>query len=180
MSINHGLILLTLIFSFSNCIYLSEGEFKDIEFMKPTKFVIDYENKAYFQYKLDVKKGSIGLKFLKANSYTVNVTTFSSLENKEENKTQYPLAYNQFKEINVSTFDQGYVYIVIEITKENYTYDDYLTIYDSERPIILEHNKVISINNFLSVQKYKFLFQTEKKNQLISFITQKIMMIIID
>ena len=173
MSINHGLILLTLIFSFSNCIYLSEGEFKDIEFMKPTKFVIDYENKAYFQYKLDVKKGSIGLKFLKANSYTVNVTTFSSLENKEENKTQYPLAYNQFKEINVSTFDQGYVYIVIEITKENYTYDDYLTIYDSERPIILEHNKVISINNFLSVQKYKFLFQTEKKKSIDFFYNTK-------
>ena len=160
MSINHGLILLTLIFSFSKCIYLSEGEFKDIEFMKPTKFVIDYNNTAYFQYKLDGGKGSIGLKFLKANSYTVNVTTFSSLENKEENKTQYPLADNQFKEIDVFGFDQDVVYIVIEITKENYTYDDYLTIYDSERPINLEHNKVISINNFLSFLQYQFLYKT--------------------
>jgi len=173
MSINHGLILLTLIFSFSNCIYLSEGEFKDIEFMKPTKFVIDYNNTAYFQYKLDGGKGSIGLKFLKANSYTVNVTTFSSLENKEENKIQYHLADNQFKEIDVLDFEQDFLYIVIEITKENYTYDDYLTIYDSERPINLEHNKVISINNFLSVQQYQFLYKTEKKITIALFYNTK-------
>ena len=163
MSINHGLILLTLIFSFSNCIDLSEEEeYKDIEFMKPTKFVINYENKAYFQYKLDGGKEYIGLKFLKANSYTVNVTTFSSLENKEKNKTQYPLADNQFKEIDVFGFDQDIVYIVIEITKENYTYDDYLTIYESGRPIYLEHNKVITITNFLSDQKYEFLYEPAK------------------
>ena len=62
MNINHCLILLALIFSFSNCIYLSEEVFKDIQFMDPTKFAINYTNTTYFRYKLDEKKEKVGLK----------------------------------------------------------------------------------------------------------------------
>ena len=172
MNINHCLILLALIFSFSNCIYLSEKDFKDIQFMNPTKFAINYTNTTYFRYKLDEKKEKVGLKFLKANSYTVNVTTFSSLENRDENKNQFPLAHNQFIEIDVSGFESDYLYIIIEMTKESYTYDDYLTIYDSSKPIPLEHNKVISINNFLSNNYYEFRLETKSKTVAFFYNTQ--------
>ena len=165
MNINHVLILLTLIFSFSNCNYLSEEVFKEISFMTPTKFSIDDKNKALFKYKLvDDGKGTVGLKFLKANSYTVNVTTYSSYE-KKENEIQYSLAEEQFKEINVTKYDE-YLYIVIKITKTNYTYDDYLTIYDSAKEIKLEHNKPISINNFLSNQQYTLTYKTDKSKTI--------------
>ena len=168
MNINNGLFLLILIFSFTNCIYLSEESFNEIEFMTPTKFEIDnIKNKTLFKYKLSDKKGVVGLKFLEANSYIVNVTTYSSYDNKK-NKNEYKLAKEQFKEINVTGYDD-YLYIVIEITKPNYFYDDYLTIYDSEKSIELEHNKVISINNFLSSQLYKFFYKSEKEKTITLF-----------
>jgi hypothetical protein len=167
MNINHGLVLITLIFSFSNCIYLSEEEFKEIEFMTPTKFSIDHENFAYFKYRLGKYTETVGLKFLEANSYTVDVTTYSSYE-KQENKIQYLLADEQFKEINVTGYGD-YLYIVIEITRSNYSYDDYLTIYDSAKSIDLENNKVISINKFLSNKEYIFTYKPNTSKTIALF-----------
>ena len=71
--------------------------------MTPTKFEIAHKNNTLFKYKLSDRKGVVGLKFLEANSYTVNVTTYSSYENKE-NKSEYRLAKEQFKEINVTGY----------------------------------------------------------------------------
>ena len=167
MNINHGLVLITLIFSFSNCIYLSEEEFKEIEFMTPTKFSIDHENFTYFKYRLGKYTETVGLKFLEANSYTVDVTTYSSYE-KQENKIQYLLADEQFKEINVTGYGD-YLYIVIEITRTNYSYDDYLTIYDSAKSIDLENNKVISINKFLSNKEYIFTYKPNTSKTIALF-----------
>ena len=167
MNINHGLVLLTLIFSFSNCLYLSEEEFKEIPFMAPTKFSIDHQNFSYFKYKISHNPETVGLKFLEANSYTVNVKTYSSYE-KKENETQYRLADEQFKEINVTGYGD-YLYIVIEITKTNYSYDDYLTIYDSGKSIDLENNKVISINKFLSNNEYTFTYKPNTNKTITLF-----------
>ena len=140
--------------------------------MKATKFEINFENKSYFKYQLGNEKGTVGLKFLKANSYTVNVTTYSSYE-AQENKIEYSLAYNQFKEIEVGNYID-YIYIVIEVTKDNYTYDDYLTIYDSGKPIKLEHNQVISINNFMSSnQQYRFTYKFEKSKTIAFYYNTK-------
>ena len=167
MNINHGLVLLTLIFSFSNCLYLSEEEFKEIPFMTPTKFSIDHQNFSYFKYNISHNPKTVGLKFLEANSYTVNVKTYSSYE-KKENETQYHLADEQFKEINVTGYGD-YLYIVIEITKTNYSYDDYLTIYDSGKSIDLENNKVISINKFLSNNEYIFTYKPNTNKTIALF-----------
>ena len=54
---------------------------------------------------------------------------------------QYQLAKNPFKEINDTDFDK-YVYIEIKVTNKNYYYNEYLMIYDINRPIVLKANQV--------------------------------------
>ena len=170
MSTNKNLLLLILIFSFSNCFINSEEDFQEIDFMTPTKFAININEKAYFKYKLQEQKKSIALKFLHANLYTVNIKVYSSFQ-EDQQLVNYLMAQNQFKEINVSTCDE-YVYIVIEETNPYYHYDDYLTIYDSERQIKLENNKVISINNFLSNNKYELFYPISNKSIVLFYNTQ--------
>ena len=153
-----SLCILILIFSYSYSIYYSDEQFKDIEFMIPTYFSINITitNTSNFKYTLEPGTEKIGLKFMRANLYTVNVRVYSSYEDKL-NCTEYLLADNQFKEINVNGFNE--VYIVIEQLNENYYYDDYLTIYDSKRTINLNDNEIIQINNFLSNNKYQFSYK---------------------
>lgn len=170
MSTNKNLLLLILIFSLSNCILYSEEDFKEIDFMTPTKFAININEKAYFKYKLQEQKESIGLKFLHANLYTVNVKVYSSFQENQQ-LLNYSMAQNQFKEINVTNCNE-YVYIVIEETNTYYHYDDYLTIYDSEKQIKLENNKVISINNFLSNNKYELFYPISNKSIVLFYNTQ--------
>ena len=170
MSTNKNLLLLILIFSFSNCFINSEEDFQEIDFMTPTRFAINFTEKAYFKYKLQEQKKSIALKFLHANLYTVNIKVYSSFQ-EDQQLVNYLMAQNQFKEINVSTCDE-YVYIVIEEINPYYHYDDYLTIYDSERQIKLENNKVISINNFLWNNKYELFYPISNKSIVLFYNTQ--------
>ena len=163
-------LLIILIFSFSNCILYLEEDFQEIEFMTPTKFSININKTAFFKYKLEEQKELIGLKFLRSNLYTVRVTIYSSYEDKKQLIT-YSMAQNQFKEINVTNCND-YVYIIIEETNVNYHYDDYLTIYDSKRQLKLEHNKVISINNFLSNNKYELIYPSSNKSIILLYNTQ--------
>ena len=161
MNSNLFFFLFVLIFTISNSVLIFNTDFQDITFMTPTKFAINYNQSAYFKYSLGENKGKIGLKFLHANLYTVNISIYTSSE--EQLFVNYRIADNQFKEIDVENFSD-YVYIKIEQTKPEYYYDDYLTIYDSEKRINLEHNKVISINNFLSNNKYEFVYSYSNKN----------------
>ena len=170
MNTNKYFVYIFLILSFSNCIFYSNEVFEEIQFMTPTKFTINKDKTVYFKYKLDEQKKSIGLKFLHANLYTVNITIYSSYENKQK-YISYMLGQNQFKEINVTDFND-YAYIVIEEMKNSYYYDDYLTIYDCAKKIKLEHNKVISINNFLSNNKYEFYYPSNNSNITILYNTQ--------
>ena len=171
MNTNKFFLYLFLIISYSNCILFSDDNFEDIQFMTPTKFSVNKDKIIYFKYKLDEQKKSIGLKFLHANIYTVNVTIYKSYEGEKQISISYLLGQNQFKEIDVSDFDD-YVYIVIEEISKNYYYDNYLTIYDSSKKIKLEHNKVISINNFLSTNKYELYYPSNNSNIVISYNTQ--------
>lgn len=164
------IFLLILILSFSNSLLYSSEDFQQIQFMTPTKFKINYNQSASFKYKLETQKQSIGLKFLIANLYTVNVSIYTNYEDTIP-IFEYKLAINEFKEINVTNFDE-YVYIVIKETNPYYHYEDYLTIYDSEKPIHLEHNKVISINNFLTNNKYNLIYSPSDKNIILTYNTQ--------
>ena len=171
MNTNKFFLYLFLIISFSNCILYSDDNFEDIQFMTPTKFSVNKDKIIYFKYKLDEQKKSIGLKFLHANIYTVNVTIYKSYGDEKQISMSYLLGQNQFKEIDVLDFDD-YVYIVIEEITKNYYYDNYLTIYDSSKKIKLEHNKVISINNFLSTNKYELYYPFNNSNIILSYNTQ--------
>ena len=162
MKINHCLVLLTLIFSFSNCILYSEEEIKDIQSYTPTKFSIGNGTNCVFKYKLD-KKNKIGLGFLEANTYTINVTTYSSYEQKE-NKITRKIAESQFFEIDVSGYGD-FLYITFDFSTVDYFYDDYLTIYDSEVPMILEHNKVFSFTiYFITLKTMKIIIEQYQLN----------------
>lgn len=170
MKAYHYLLVLFLTISFSQCFDITEEDFENITFMNPTKFKINGTNPAYFRYELGENKNIIGLEFLRANLYMVVVKTYSSYENKTKEQN-YTLADNQFIEINVTDYEK-YIYIVIELTHKEYFYDDYLTIYDSEKPIELEHNKVISINKFLSNNEYQMTYKSDNKFIALYYSTQ--------
>ena len=98
---------------------------------------------------------------------------YSSYESEENNALvdEYQLALNQFREINSTKFD-NYVYIEIKVTNPNYYYHDFMMIYDTNRPIDLKANEVLTINNFLSNNKYIINYPVTDKNLIIFYNTQ--------
>ena len=171
MKITNCLILLALIFSFSNCILYAEENFKEIQSYTPTKFSIGNGTNVGFKYKLSPDKTLVGLRFLEANAYTINVTTYSSYE-KQENKITHKIAESELLEVNVSGYEE-YLYITFDFAKNDYYYDDYLTIYDAKIPMKLENNKVISINKFLSNQQYEFNYESQNAQKITLFYNTK-------
>ena len=170
---NKFLFSLFLILSFAISMLNSSQEFKEIESMKAAEFKINTKETAYFKYKLNGKEAPIGLKFILANLYTVNVLVYKTYEDENKNELfeEYQLAHNQFKEINVKNFDE-YVYIVIKMTNIYYYYQDYLMIYDCNKPIELKANEVLTINNFLSNNKYIINFPVTDKDLVVYYNTQ--------
>lgn len=170
---NRFLFSLFLILSFAISMLNSSQEFKEIESMKAAEFKINTKETAYFKYKLNGKEAPIGLKFILANLYTVNVLVYKTYEDENKNELfeEYQLAHNQFKEINVKDFDE-YVYIVIKMTNIYYYYQDYLMIYDCNKPIELKANEVLTINNFLSNNKYIINFPVTDKDLVVYYNTQ--------
>lgn len=153
-----NILYLFLILSFAFC---SDDPYVEIFSFEKTKFNVDKENnKTYFKYELTEAKGPIGLNFLIANLYTVNVTIYKTPE--EENPIEnYILAEEPFKEIDTSDFDD-YVYIVIEETSFYY-YEDYITIYDPNMNIVLTPGEPLTINKFLTNSTYTISFSSEKR-----------------
>ena len=170
---NKFLFSLFLILSFAISMLNSSQEFKEIESMKAAEFKINTKETAYFKYKLNGKEAPIGLKFILANLYTVNVLVYKTYDDENNNELfeEYQLAHNQFKEINVKNFDE-YVYIVIKMTNIYYYYQDYLMIYDCNKPIELKANEVLTINNFLSNNKYIINFPVTDKDLVVYYNTQ--------
>ena len=170
---NRFLFSLFLILSFAISMLNSSQEFKEIESMKAAEFKINTKETAYFKYKLNGKEAPIGLKFILANLYTVNILVYKTYEDENKNELfeEYQLAHNQFKEINVKNFDE-YVYIVIKMTNIYYYYQDYLMIYDCNKPIELKANEVLTINNFLSNNKYIINFPVTDKDLVVYYNTQ--------
>ena len=170
---NRFLFSLFLILSFAISMLNSSQEFKEIESMKAAEFKINTKETAYFKYKLNGKEAPIGLKFILANLYTVNVLVYKTYDDENNNELfeEYQLAHNQFKEINVKNFDE-YVYIVIKMTNIYYYYQDYLMIYDCNKPIELKANEVLTINNFLSNNKYIINFPVTDKDLVVYYNTQ--------
>ena len=152
-----------LIFPFSHC---DEIEFKEIDSLEKTEFNINKNISAYFKYKVEGRKGPIGIHFHIANLYTVQVLVYKSLE--EGPITNYFLAEKQFKEIDTEDFDD-YVYIEIKETYE-YFYKDYITIYNPNEIIELKSEEPLTINNFLSNNIYKFHFSS-KENTIVLYNT---------
>ena len=70
---SNNYFLLLIIFSFALSKLNSSPDFKEIDFMKEIDFKINANEAAYFKYKLKGKEYPIGLRFLLANLYTVNV-----------------------------------------------------------------------------------------------------------
>lgn len=155
------ILYLFLILSFSSCI---NAEFKEIESMTKTEFDVNKDLQAFFKYKLGEAKGPIGLHFYIANLYTVQVLIYKSPNDKDPTLTYY-LAKEQFKEIDTSEFED-YVYIVIKETYEYY-YKDYITIYNPNEKIELKPGEPLTINNFLSNNKYEISFSSSENITLL-------------
>jgi hypothetical protein len=139
-------------------------EYQEIDTMVKTEFKVNENQKVYFRYKLGDKKGPIGIHFLLANLYTVEVSIYKK-DNDETPFLAYKLAENQFQEIDTTDFND-YVYIVIKETYK-YFYKDYITIYNPNKIIQLKPSEPLIINNFLSNNKYQMMFTSEKNFELI-------------
>ena len=151
-----------LIISILSCVKNTNEEFQEIESLVKTGFNINKDKPAYFKYRLGETKGPIGIHFLLANLYTVNVSILKTVDGEPE---IYSLAKEQFKEINTTDFED-YVYIII---KENYEYfyKDYITIYDPNKKIELKSGEPLFIPNFLSNNKYEMTFISDTSSELI-------------
>ena len=155
-----NILYLFLILSFAFC---ADDPYVEITSFEKMKFNVNKVNKTYFKYKLTEAKGPIGLNFLIANLYTVNVTIHKS-PNDTEPTENYILAEEPFKEIDTSDFDD-YVYIVIEETSFYY-YEDYITIYDPNVTIVLTPGEPLTINKFLTDSTYMISFSSDDKMEL--------------
>ena len=149
-----------LILSISFC---SDIDFQEIDSLVKTEFNVNEKQEAYFKYKLGGTKGPIGLHFLLANLYTVQVFIYKSYD--EEPILNYYFAQEQFKEIDTSDFDD-YVYIVIKETYK-YFYKDYITIYNPNEVIELKPDEPFTINNFLSNNLYQLKFSSSNNVTLV-------------
>ena len=144
--------LFCLILSLFYCI---TEDFIELGNLEEREFSVNENKVAYFKYKLKKEKNYIGIHFHLANLYTVKVSIYNnSIE--EVPIVSYFLAEEQFKEIDIKDFDE-YAYIVISETYK-YFYKDYITIYDPNEVIQLEPEKPLTINNFLSNNKYQISF----------------------
>ena len=146
-----------LLLSISSCIQIPNADFQELETMVKTEFNVNKDKEVYFKYKLGETKGPIGIQFLLANLYTVEVLIYKTSEDTEP-FMNYTMAKEPFKEIDVTEFGE-YVYIVIRETFEYY-YKDYITIYNPSEIIDLKSGEPLVINKFLSNGKYEMTFSS--------------------
>ena len=150
--------------SISSCIQLPNADFQELETMVKTEFNVNKDKEVYFKYKLGDTKGPIGIQFLLANLYTVEVLIYKTSEDTEP-FMNYTMAKEPFKEIDVTDFGE-YVYIVIRETFQYY-YKDYITIYNPSEIIDLKSGEPLVINKFLSNGKYEMTFSSELNSTLL-------------
>ena len=153
-----------LLISISFCIYVPNEDFQEIKTLVKTEFNINKSKEAYFKYKLVDTHESIGLQFLVANLYTVEVLIYKS-EDLQEPFISYNMAKEPFKEVDVTDFGE-YAYIVIKETFEYY-YQDYITIFNPSEVIELKSGEPLVINKFLSNGKYEMTFSPKVKSALL-------------
>ena len=153
-----------LLISISFCIYVPNEDFQEIKTLVKTEFNINKNKEAYFKYKLGDTHKSIGLQFLVANLYTVEVLIYKS-EDLQEPFISYNMAKEPFKEVDVTDFGE-YAYIVIKETFEYY-YQDYITIYNPSEVIELKSGEPLVINKFLSNGRYEMTFSPKVKSALL-------------
>jgi len=157
-------ISIFLLISISSCIQFQNADFQELETMVKTEFNVNKDKEVYFKYKLGDTKGPIGIQFLIANLYTVEVLIYKASEDTEP-FMNYTMAKEPFKEIDVTDFGE-YIYIVIRETFQYY-YKDYITIYNPNEIKDLKSGEPFVINKFLSNGKYEMTFSSEVNSALL-------------
>ena len=162
------LLLLILIKSYFASYCIETKEYTEINSFTPIKFNVDKDNEFCLKYKLHSSDNNlIGLSFLKANSYTVEVIIYNSTDSVKKADGEYfnyvekyIIGTNDFKEIKINNLD-NYIYIIIR-ERKSYYYSDYIKIYDSSIPISLKPNIPLTIRNFLSNKELNFAFSSQR------------------
>ena len=149
------------------CSKVSEDNYKNIKINSPLKFETKKGDEVCLKYQLGKSKNSIGISFLKSNSYTIEVIIYDSYNRIQKDngiyKTKndsYIIAKEDLKEIKVNNYQKN-VYLIIRETK-NYYYSDYIKLFDSEMPFPLKENSPLTIKNFMSNSEYNFAFSSNK------------------
>ena len=159
---------LFILFVILSLIYCKIEDFIEIGSLEKTEFKVNKNKIASFKYKLGKEKGPIGLHFHLASLNTIKVSIYNKPNEDEQPIFSYFLFEQQFKEINIDEFED-YVYIVIQETYK-YFYKDYITIYNPNEIIQLKPEEVLTLDNFLSNNKYQISF-TSKDNILLLYNT---------
>ena len=164
--------ILYLLFNSSFSLLCIDNIFDSIFTNTPRSFKVQPTKEICYKYKLSKNKNKISLTFSLAKSYTAEVIIYKSqyeMEMKNGNyinyREKYLIVKHTFKEIDVKDY-YDYVYIIIR-DKKDYFFNDNIILYDSEVPILLENNKPIEIENFMSNNKYIFYYNSNKNLQFI-------------
>ena len=164
--------ILLLLINSSFSLLCIDSIFDSIFAYTPRSFKVQPKKEICYKYKLSKNKNKISLTFTLAKSYTAEVVIYKSqyeIEMKNSNYINYIEKYlivdHIFKEIDVKDF-YDYIYIIIR-DKKYYFFNDNIVLYDSEVPILLENNKPIEIENFMSNNKYIFYYYSKKNLQFV-------------
>ena len=156
------------------CINTKEEDYINIKPYTPIEIKLEPEKEACFKYIIEKNDNNFSLSFLKGSSYTVEVLIYDAYKNiKRDNNGKYIgyvvnpylIGKHSFQEIDASLFNKE-AFIIIRETK-SYFYSDYMKLYDSNYPIKLEENKPITINNFMSNEKYNFILESSNDIKIV-------------
>lgn len=152
---------------------ISPNDYEEIKINSPKKMKVGPEKEYCFKYKLTSNKNLISLTFLTGNTYTGEVYIYKSFDKIKIDDSKkyinsdgyYFINKNPFKEISVGDYDE-YVFIIVRDSKHYYFFD-YLLLYDSEVPIVMEPGIPLAFKYFMSNKKYSLFFSSSKNVNLV-------------
>ena len=158
------LFLFLVIFQFiltQNCV---EEEFKDVKMNDHQDFQVSPGYDMCLKYSLSITKTQISFMFFGSSSLTSEVVIYKSQSDIQFSDGSYKnpqikfLIYeNEFKQIDVSEFDD-YVYIIIRDPVKEDTNEGSFIIYNAMLPIQMKSGVPLNMKKFMDNNKYEFSF----------------------
>ena len=168
------LLLFLVIFEYiisQNCV--EEEEFEDVKMNDHQDFQVSPGNDMCLKYSLSNIKSHISFMFFGSSSLTSEVNIYKSKSDIQFSdgsyknpQTKFLIHENEFKQIDVSEFDD-YVYIIIREPVKEDTNEGSFIIYNEELPIQMKSGIPLNMKKFMDNNKYEFSFTSASNLTLV-------------